>query len=139
MQLLLLLALSPTIFSTRLRPLFLFWGGLFSLGSTEINQTKILYLVGITLSLVVTILQTQFQLQAKQNRYIPSRYHVVFVIVLLLYFVNFFSAIYSGYAVTDIFQFIYDVFALAFPCWNDKLHLHNIHKMTFKAINVFIK
>lgn len=110
MQLLLILALSPTIFSTRLRPLFLFWGGLFSLGSAEINQTKILYLVGITLSLVVTILQTQFQLQAKQNRYIPSRYHVVFVIVLLLYFVNFFSAIYSGYAVTDIFRALVQIY-----------------------------
>ena len=127
MQLLLLVALSPTIFSTRLRPLFLFWGGLFSLGSTEINQTKIFYLTGITLSLVVTILQSQFRFQASNTGYIPSRYHIVFVIVLLSYCVNFFSAIYSGYAVTDIFRALVQMYIFIvgyYVCLHSAIEAH---------------
>lgn len=106
MQLILLFALSPTIFSTRLRPLFLFWGGLFTLGSTDINLSKILYLAGITVSLVITIFQHQFQPQTNNFRHFSSRYHIVFVLVLLSYFLDFFSAIYSGYAVSDIFRYL---------------------------------
>lgn len=110
MELLLLAALAPTIFSTKLRPLFLFWGGIFSLGSTEINPTKILYIAGITLSLAIAILQYQFQFRTRNIGYNLSRFHIVFVIVLLLYFVNFISAIYSGYAVADIFRSLVPIY-----------------------------
>jgi hypothetical protein len=42
------------------------------------------------------------------------------------------------HAIADIFKFIYDFFALAIPCWNDKLHLHNIHKLVKRALGVFV-
>jgi hypothetical protein len=43
------------------------------------------------------------------------------------------------HAITDLFKFIYDVFAIAIPCWNSKLHLHNIHRLIRKALAVFVK
>lgn len=42
------------------------------------------------------------------------------------------------HAITDLFKFLYDFFNLAIPCWNDKLHLHNIHKLTRKILGVFM-
>ena len=127
MELLLLVALAPTIFSTKLRPLFLFWGGIFSLGSAEINLTKILYLVGITLSLVITILQNQFRFRTRNISYNFSRFHIVFVIVLLLYFVNFISAFYSGYAIANIFRSLVQIYIFIvgyYVCLNSAVEAH---------------
>lgn len=110
MEFLLLAAIAPTIFSKKFRPLFLFWGGIFSLGSAEINLTKILYIAGITLSLMITILQNQFRFRPRNLSYNLSRFHIVFVLALLLYFVNFISAIYSGYAIADIFRSLFPIY-----------------------------
>lgn len=40
--------------------------------------------------------------------------------------------------IVDLFKFIYEVFDLAAPCWEHKLHLHNVQKLMCRAISVFI-
>lgn len=42
------------------------------------------------------------------------------------------------HSITDLFKFLYDFFNLAIPCWNNILHLNNIHKLTLKILGVFI-
>jgi hypothetical protein len=41
--------------------------------------------------------------------------------------------------VTDLFKFIYDVFEMAIPCWNNRLHLHNINRLIKRSLTVFIR
>jgi hypothetical protein len=42
------------------------------------------------------------------------------------------------YAVTDLFKFMYEVFDLASPCWQHKLHLHNVNKLMQRALSVYL-
>ena len=37
-----------------------------------------------------------------------------------------------------MFKFIYDVFELAAPHWNNKIHLHNVHRLMLRALTVYI-
>ena len=37
-----------------------------------------------------------------------------------------------------MFKFIYQVFDLAAPHWNNKIHLHNTHRLMLRALTVYI-
>lgn len=39
---------------------------------------------------------------------------------------------------TDLFKFIYSVFDLAYPHWKNKIHLHNVNRLTQRALQVFV-
>lgn len=45
---------------------------------------------------------------------------------------------YETHGVTDLFKFIYDVFDLAIPCWNNRLHLYNINRLIKRALSLYI-
>jgi hypothetical protein len=45
----------------------------------------------------------------------------------------------ATHGVTDLFKFIYDVFEFAIPCWNNRLHLHNINRLVRRALSVFVR
>jgi hypothetical protein len=41
-------------------------------------------------------------------------------------------------SIIDLFKFIYEVYDLAAPCWDHRLHLYNVQKLMNRAISVFI-
>lgn len=42
-------------------------------------------------------------------------------------------------SIIDLFKFIYEVYELAIPCWKNKLHLHNINKLTQRTLTTFVE
>lgn len=42
------------------------------------------------------------------------------------------------HAVTDLFKLLYEIYALALPSWNSKLHLHNLHRLVRRCLSVFV-
>ena len=133
MNLIVLIAISPTILFASRRIIFIFWGAILSFGTADLATEKYIYLAGLVLASGISILEKKDELTGKLLR----KFAILPVLLSVTYGLNFVVAYNLGNNPVVIFRQLLPLFIFILGI-NPIIHCSVLADMKFLYINFIL-